>query len=158
MKNLMNKIWNNPKWFSITVVTVSVTLGAGFVFTMAHALGDLNRQVQTVNEPSSQPEPLKSAETKPQEAPETPQPAETHNVPSVPQTTPQAQPKQAPVTTQQPQPLNCPAGTYDAGGFCKNEPTGCPFGDSIPLDSPKCAPPSDIECNADWTVCSKKGE
>ena len=37
--------------------------------------------------------------------------------------------------------LQCPVGTYDAGGFCKNEPTGCPYGDSIPLDSPKCAPP-----------------
>lgn len=36
---------------------------------------------------------------------------------------------------------DCPAGTYDAGGFCKNEPTGCPYGDSIPMDSPKCAPP-----------------
>lgn len=36
--------------------------------------------------------------------------------------------------------LECEAGTYDAGGFCKVEPTGCPYGDSIPLDSPKCAP------------------
>ena len=162
MKNLMHKIWNNPKWFSITVVVLSVTLGAGFVFAMAHAFGDVNRQVQTVNESSSQPEPLKSAETTSQEAPEATKPTETHNVPSVRQTTPQTQQKQAPATSQpapqQPQPLNCPAGTYDAGGFCKNEPTGCPFGDSIPLDSPKCAPPADIECNADWTVCTKKGE
>jgi len=37
--------------------------------------------------------------------------------------------------------LECESGTYDAGGFCKVEPTGCPYGDSIPLDSPKCAPP-----------------
>lgn len=43
---------------------------------------------------------------------------------------------------------SCPAGSYeigrkDPGGepICKLEPTGCPYGDSIPLDSPKCAPP-----------------
>lgn len=41
--------------------------------------------------------------------------------------------------------LQCPAGSYDAGGFCKNEPTGCPYGDSIPLDSPKCAPSPEEE-------------
>jgi hypothetical protein len=39
-------------------------------------------------------------------------------------------------------PYECPAGSYAIGdGVCKNEPTGCPYGDSIPLDSPKCAPP-----------------
>ena len=37
--------------------------------------------------------------------------------------------------------LECPAGTYDAGGFCKNEPTGCPYGDSVPLE--KCEAPKD---------------
>lgn len=51
--------------------------------------------------------------------------------------------------------LECPAGTYDAGGFCKNEPTGCPYGDSIPLDSPKCAAPKepavDIESDIETT-------
>ncbi len=36
--------------------------------------------------------------------------------------------------------LYCPPPSYDAGGFCKTV-TGCPYGDSIPLDSPKCAPP-----------------
>lgn len=41
----------------------------------------------------------------------------------------------------------CPAGSYYIGlekngqPICKLEPTGCPYGDSIPLDSPKCAPP-----------------
>lgn len=44
----------------------------------------------------------------------------------------------------------CPAGSYEIGieketgqAICKLEPTGCPYGDSIPLDSPKCAPPAD---------------
>jgi hypothetical protein len=42
----------------------------------------------------------------------------------------------------------CPAGSYEIGerdgqAICKLEPTGCPYGDSIPLDSPKCAPPED---------------
>lgn len=153
MKNLMHKIWNNPKWFSITVVVLSVTLGAGFVFAMAHALGDVNRQVQTVNESSSQPEPLESAETTPQEAPQATQPAETHNVPSVQQTTPQAQPEQPesahipftnkPVTAGQPE-------TYvDTVGQC-------PFYEMA--GEKGCTPPPDIECNADWTVCTKKGE
>jgi hypothetical protein len=40
----------------------------------------------------------------------------------------------------------CPDGSYNIGitkdgsPLCKLEPTGCPYGDSIPLDSPKCAP------------------
>lgn len=54
----------------------------------------------------------------------------------------------------------CPEGSYLIGynkngeePICKLEPTGCPFGDSVPLD--KCTPPPDIECNADWTSCKK---
>lgn len=54
----------------------------------------------------------------------------------------------------------CPAGSYAIGftdlgvAICKLEPTGCPFGDSVPLD--KCAPPSDIICNVDWSVCEPR--
>lgn len=37
---------------------------------------------------------------------------------------------------------DCPKGWYLIDEMnCKMEPTGCPYGDSIPLDSPKCAPP-----------------
>lgn len=58
----------------------------------------------------------------------------------------------------------CPEGSYLIGynkndpnePICKLEPTGCPFGDSVPLD--KCTPPPDITCNADWTKCTKKEE
>lgn len=38
------------------------------------------------------------------------------------------------------QPATCPAGSYDIGiskdgsPICKLEPTGCPYGDSIPMD------------------------
>lgn len=36
---------------------------------------------------------------------------------------------------------HCPVGYYSLpGGDCKAEPTGCPYGDSIPKDSPECAP------------------
>lgn len=41
----------------------------------------------------------------------------------------------------------CPDGSYNIGieknneVICKLEPTGCPYGDSIPLDSPKCIAP-----------------
>lgn len=39
---------------------------------------------------------------------------------------------------------SCPAGSYEIDqGVCKKEPTGCPYGDSIPLDSPKCVPPNE---------------
>lgn len=40
----------------------------------------------------------------------------------------------------------CPSGSYEIGrnadgsAICHLEPTGCPYGDAIPLDSPKCAP------------------
>lgn len=57
---------------------------------------------------------------------------------------------------------SCPAGSYQIGWdkddptqpVCKMEPTGCPFGDSVPLD--RCTPPPDIECNADWSECHPK--
>lgn len=39
--------------------------------------------------------------------------------------------------------LECPPPSYDAGGFCKTV-TGCPYGDSIPIDSIKCAPPPEV--------------
>lgn len=55
---------------------------------------------------------------------------------------------------------DCPAGSYSIGiddkglNICKLEPTGCPFGDSVPLD--KCAPPPDIICNFDWSFCEPR--
>jgi hypothetical protein len=43
----------------------------------------------------------------------------------------------------------CPTGSYSIGSaqdgshqVCKAQPTGCAYGDSIPVDSPKCAPGS----------------
>lgn len=49
-------------------------------------------------------------------------------------------------------PAPCPAGSYQIGYdentnelICKAEPTGCPYGDSIPVDSPKCVPPEEIK-------------
>jgi hypothetical protein len=57
--------------------------------------------------------------------------------------------KYSPTVEALPAPVQqCPAGSYDIGiekdgsVICKLEPTGCPYGDSIPLDSPKCAPPA----------------
>lgn len=45
-----------------------------------------------------------------------------------------------PVSAQEAE-YTCPDGYYKIGdGDCKAQPTGCPYGDSIPLDSPKCAP------------------
>lgn len=35
----------------------------------------------------------------------------------------------------------CPKGSYDIGdNVCKSEPTGCPYGDSLPMD--KCITPN----------------
>lgn len=40
--------------------------------------------------------------------------------------------------------FSCPAGTFDTGAqACKIIPTGCPYGDSIPLD--KCQAPEPYE-------------
>lgn len=36
------------------------------------------------------------------------------------------------------QQLQCQPGEFDAGGFCKTVPTGCPYGDSVPME--KCEP------------------
>lgn len=57
---------------------------------------------------------------------------------------------------EQPAKATCPAGSYEIGiekdgqPLCKLEPTGCPYGDSIPLDSPKCAPPTNPEAYTPW--------
>ena len=69
-----------------------------------------------------------------------------------------------PVTPVSATTAGCPDGSYNIGTkdgvnpICKLEPTGCPWGDSIPLDSPKCTPPADIICNEDWTDCKPKTE
>lgn len=54
------------------------------------------------------------------------------------------------------QPPECPKGSYSIGitkdnqPLCKLEPTGCPYGDSIPVDSPKCTPPTQPEAYTPW--------
>ena len=56
----------------------------------------------------------------------------------------------------EPTPETCPAGSYeidrkdDGSPLCRLEPTGCPYGDSIPLDSPHCAPPSSPDAYAPY--------
>lgn len=43
-----------------------------------------------------------------------------------------------------PQEYECPVGTYPIGdGVCKSEPTGCPYGDSVPME--KCEPQTNEE-------------
>lgn len=140
----MKSILNNPKRFAIASVTVVLVLAGLYAAFVANALGDVNRQVETIQNTTSSPKPLESSENKPQDAPETTQPVQTTNQPSVKQTTPQSAPQQP--KTAAPAPKQCPAGSYRIGGtdsepVCKAEPTGCPYGDSIPVDSPKCAPP-----------------
>lgn len=58
---------------------------------------------------------------------------------------------------------SCPDGSYAIGydtdgitAICKKEPTGCPFGDSIPIE--KCTPPPNITCNEDFSKCELKKE
>lgn len=41
---------------------------------------------------------------------------------------------------------DCPTGSYEVARhngkpICKLEPTGCPYAENIPKDSPKCKPP-----------------
>lgn len=42
--------------------------------------------------------------------------------------------------------------------ICKGPPTGCPYGDSIPLDSPKCAPPVEVENTTPTPVTTEDTE
>lgn len=45
--------------------------------------------------------------------------------------------------------FSCPEGSYQIGeDVCKAEPTGCPYGDSIPIDSEKCVPTTKEEIEA----------
>lgn len=45
----------------------------------------------------------------------------------------------------------CPGGSYSIGdGLCKPEPTGCPYGDSIALDSGKCEAPANVNQSNDF--------
>lgn len=44
---------------------------------------------------------------------------------------------------------SCPKGQFQAGSInglpiCRIEPTGCPYADQIPKDSPKCKPPKSM--------------
>lgn len=48
-----------------------------------------------------------------------------------------------------------PNSTPLANGLCKDEPTGCPYGDSIPLDSPKCVAPNDIPVQVETSEPAK---
>lgn len=51
----------------------------------------------------------------------------------------------------------CQDGEMPIGnGACRIIPTGCPYGDSVPLD--KCEPWPEEDCNGDWTKCEPKKE
>lgn len=56
-------------------------------------------------------------------------------------------PRDNPLNLSQSMVSSCPAGSYAIGYkdngdvICKVAPTGCPYGDSIPKDSPKCVAP-----------------
>jgi len=60
---------------------------------------------------------------------------------------------------------DCPAGTRLVGyenddkqkPVCKGEPTGCPYGDQIPVDSPKCAPAVVTPVEPEWELTADGG-
>lgn len=147
---------------AILVIALCTAVAIKIVNTVNH---DSDLKHQTIQNPSSETKSLETAENASNSqnvnnviAPDQTSVENSSSQVKTPATSSQAQttsPEQ-PATSPK-APLSCAAGTYDAGGWCKAEPTGCPFGDSIPLDSPKCAPPSDVECNADWTICTYKG-
>ncbi len=62
--------------------------------------------------------------------------------------------------------VDCPTGTTlidykdpntKQDPICKGNPTGCPYGDSIPVDSPKCVAPDDVENTTDEYVPTPDG-
>lgn len=122
---------------AVIVIAVCATIA---IFIVNKVNKDSRNQVETTMNPSSQ----QTTHTAPVNASNEaiPAPVVEEAVISTPK-----QVKSAPQVEQaQPQPaVQCPSGSYRIGGtdqqpVCKSEPTGCPYGDSIPLDSPKCAP------------------
>lgn len=65
-----------------------------------------------------------------------------------------------------PAPKECEAGSTLQGykdeakqePICKLDPTGCPYGDSIPLDSPKCVAPNEVENTTSTPVINEETE
>ena len=98
------------------------------------------QQIQPESKQTTPPEAAQDVETEKMNV-------DTSSTPNQQTSTPKSAPTQQPTPKTSPKPAaTCPAGSYRIGGtesepVCKAEPTGCPYGDSIPVDSPKCAPP-----------------
>lgn len=154
----MKNILNNPKRFAIASVTVVLVLAGIYAAFVANALGDVNRQAETIQNTSSAPKPLESAENKPQDAPETTQNTETYVEPSVTPKAPATPEKQQETTPQQPPYEHIPFTNKDVTAGDPESYVGtvgqCPFYEIV--NEKGCTPPPDIECNADWSVCTRK--
>lgn len=48
------------------------------------------------------------------------------------------------------------AQSADEQPYVPHTPTGCPYGDSIPLDSPKCTPPNPVVYNQEQPAFAGK--
>lgn len=108
--------------------------------------------VEPVQEQTNSPEISESSIEATQSAPDAPEAVQTYQQPSEPQTTPQAQPQQEMERipfTNKPVEAGNPESYVDTYGQCPFYENAGPKG---------CFPPPDIECNADWSVCTYKGE
>lgn len=108
--------------------------------------------IQPVQESTNSPEIPESSNEAIQSAPDAPESVQTYQQPSEPQTTPQAQPQQEMERipfTNKPVEAGNPESYVDTYGQCPFYENAGPKG---------CVPPSDIECNADWSICTYKGE
>lgn len=123
----------------IAIAIIALCAGIA-IFIVNTVTKDSQNSTKTNMNPSSQ----QTTHTAPENAPNAEIPAPV--VEEAVQTAPKQVTSAPKVEEVKPQPaVQCPSGSYRIGGtdqqpVCKNEPTGCPYGDSIPLDSPKCAP------------------
>lgn len=148
-------------WISYGLFVVAVVL---FVIAGVVGASQVKQELQTVNTSSETPAPAQTAETKPAEQ------SEATNSSVIQNSSPEAvEPVGAP-TAPTDTSASAPA-KVESGGHVPftNEPVTpgdsqsyvgtvgqCPFYEIA--GEKGCTPPPDIECNADWSVCTKKGE
>lgn len=146
--------------FAVAFLTLAIVIGAnasGAIKTMSaiKEQSEAPAVIEPVQEQSNTPEIPESSNDTPQQAQTThvaPEAVETYIEPSQPQNTTQSvsEPKMERIPfTNKPVTAGDPESYVDTYGQCPFYENAGPKG---------CVPPPDIECNADWSVCTYKGE
>lgn len=159
MKEAKRDLFISLAIFAVAFLTAAIIIGAnasGTVQTLSKTINQTEKPViEPVQEQSNNPEIPESSNNTPQQAQTThvaPEAVETYIEPSQPQNTTQSvsepQMERIPFTNK-PVEAGNPESYIDTYGQCPFYENAGPKG---------CVPPPDIECNADWSVCTYKGE